>query len=501
MPTQRVVVRLDEPIAVVRPELHGQFAEHLGACVNDGLWVGERSAIANVGGFRADVLDALTRLRIPLLRWPGGCFADDYHWEDGVGPRDSRPARVNAWWGHNLEDNAFGTQEFLRLCGLLGAKPYLAGNLGSGTPREMKQWVEYCNFTGPSTLARRRGADGSPQPLGVEYWGVGNENWGCGGSMSPEDYATAYKRFATYLGTFTRPPTRMPLFLIACGPNGNNVDWTRRFFAKAGAPAGDWQLHGFAAHYYCGTAGTATEYSVDQWYELLHRAAAVEKLILDQRAALDEIDPQRKIGLIVDEWGTWHPPTPGREPNHLWQQNTLRDALVAAITLDAFNNHADKVVMANIAQVVNVLQAMILTDGDRMVLTPTYHAFDLYRPHLGGTAVRLEMESSATVAFVLGDRRERMASLSGSATQLGPRVTVSLVNVHADLPMEVEIDLGSVRPNAATHAVLTHDDLTAHNTFDDAAAVVPVRSEIDADVRRFTLPPASVNVLQFTLAG
>lgn len=500
MPANRVRILLDEPIATINPALHGQFAEHLGACVNDGLWVGENSTIENVGGFRADVLKALQRLRPPVLRWPGGCFADDYHWEDGVGPRSSRPTRVNAWWGHNLEDNAFGTQEFVRLCRMIGAEPYLAGNVGSGTPREMKQWVEYCNFTGPSTLARRRGADGSPQSLDVKYWGVGNENWGCGGSMSPEEYAAAYKRFATYVGTFSRPPTNMPLYLIACGPNGNDADWTRRFFTAAGPrPAnGDWNIHAFAAHFYCGTAGTATEYTVDQWYQLLDRATYVERLILDQRAALDAFDPDRKISLLIDEWGTWHPPTPGRKPGHLWQQNTLRDALVAGLTLDTFHRHADKVAMANVAQVVNVLQAMILTDEARMVLTPTYHVFDLYRLHQGATAVRTEIESEA-VSFVADGAKRTMPRLAGSASTRGRDVTITLTNVHASLPVDVAVDLAGRTVSGATMTNLNADDITAHNTFDEPDTVRPTTTAVE-DFGLIRLPAASVTLLRFTTA-
>src|SRR4051794_574484 len=305
VPDARITIVADEPIGTVRPELFGHFIEHLGRCIDEGIWVGEDSAIDNTGGFRTDVLNALRQLRIPVLRWPGGCYADDYHWEDGVGPPKDRPRRVNLWWGQNVETNAFGTHEFMRLCRYLGAQPYLAGNVGSGTPREMRDWMEYCNFAGDSTLARRRGRDGSPAPFNVRYWGVGNENWGCGGNMCPEDYAVEYKRYSTYLADFGGTKN----CLIACGPDTGrkefHADWTRRFFNKLG---GHKKIHGFAAHYYCGTAGTATEYSTDQWYELLHKAARIEDRIITHRAIMDEFDHERKIGLIFDEWGTWHPP-------------------------------------------------------------------------------------------------------------------------------------------------------------------------------------------------
>jgi alpha-N-arabinofuranosidase len=501
MPTATATVCFDEPIGTIRPELYGQFAEHLGGCVYGGLWVGRNSPIPNDDGLRSDVLAALQRLSVPVIRWPGGCFADDYHWEDGVGPPAERPRRFNAWWGHDVDDNSFGTHEFLRLCDKLGAKPYLAGNVGSGMPRELKQWVEYCNFDGDTTLTRRRRGNGRAEPFDVRYWGIGNESWGCGGSMCPEDYAAAYKRYATFVQTFARQPTKMPLFLVACGPNGNDADWTRRFFKKAGKPAGDWALHGYAAHYYSGTAGTATEYDADQWLSLLHRAGAVEKLVLDQRAIMDETDPGRAIGLIVDEWGTWHPPTPGKPANHLWQQNTLRDALVAGISLDVFNRHADKVVMANIAQVVNVLQAMLLTDEDRMLTTPTYHVFDLYQSHQRGTAVRLDLQGRE-IKFAAGEQPLSMPAVAGSASVKGGWLTLSLTHSHPSRSAEVAIDLrGRVLRNVTVSSI-TDEDLTAHNTFDEPARVVPVRTGIESagPMRTIDLPPASVTVIRGALS-
>jgi len=332
---------------------------------------------------------------------------------------------------------------------------------------------------------------------------VGNESWGCGGSMCPEDYASAYKRFATFLSTFTREPTCMPLQLIACGPNGNNLDWTRRFFKKAGQFGNDCQLHGFAAHYYARdwskpiTTGTATEFSVDQWYELLHLGTFVEKLIVDQRSCLDEFDPQRKIGLILDEWGTWHPPTPGKPLNHLWQQNTLRDALLAAMTLDTFNRQADKVVMANIAQVVNVLQAMVLTDGDRMIRTPTYHVFDLYQSHQGGTSLRVEI-ASREVKFAAGEQLLSMPTLSGSASVKNGELALSIVNNHASLPAEVEMDLRGRRISQATISTLAHEDLAGHNTFDSPDTLTPSHVAFSMPAGKWvaTMPPASITVLR-----
>ncbi len=447
MSTASVTVLLGEPGAVINPNLYGHFVEHLGRCVDGGIWVGPDSPIPNIEGIRADVVAALRRIRPPVVRWPGGCFADDYRWEDGVGPREARPRRVNIWWGEDIETNAFGTHEFIRFCRLVGAEPYIAGNVGSGSPRELRDWVEYCNFAGDSTLARRRAADGSPAPFGVRYWGVGNENWGCGGNFSPDEYATEYRRFANYLRDFGDTP----LFLIACGPNGNNADWTREFFESL-AGHGRYhgrsftRIHGFGAHYYTGNrdgaAGTATEYTVEGWYRLLDRALAMEGLVEEQRAILDEFDPERRIGLIVDEWGTWHPPTPGHHPRHLWQQNTLRDALVAAVTLDTFGRHADKVVMGNIAQLANVLQALFLTDeagGGRLVLTPTYHVFDLYRAHGGGRSLRTLFEAEE---ITFGEGGEgRLPGLCGSASLHDGVLTLSVVNPHAAEPREAVVEL------------------------------------------------------------
>ncbi|HZN65250.1 MAG TPA: alpha-L-arabinofuranosidase C-terminal domain-containing protein [Tepidisphaeraceae bacterium] len=497
MPAAKITVLPDEPIGVIRPELYGHFAEHLGGCVDGGLWVGEDSPIPNYGGLRADAIEALRRLNPPVLRWPGGCFADDYHWQHGVGPRRERPRTVNLWWGQTVENNHFGTHEFLNLCGFLGAKPYLAGNVGSGTPAELRDWVEYCNFAGDSTLARRRAANGSPRPFGVRYWGVGNENWNCGGSFCPEDYAAEYRRFATYLRDFSGTE----LFLIACGPDGNDLDWTRRFFTKLGRKFS--RIHGYAAHYYCGTAGpSATEYSVDEWYELLAKAAAIETLIVQQRETMDRFDPKRRVSLVIDEWGTWHLPTPGRNPAFLWQQNTLRDALVAAITLDAFNRHCDKLAMCNVAQVANVLQAMILTEGEKLVLTPTYHVFDLYQHHQGGHAVRAEFDAPP-VRFAAGEQRGELAGLSGSASVRDGLLTLSVVNPHATLPAECSIDLRGRAVGDVEVATLTHDDIAAHNTFDSPDVLRPTSRRVESPGAALThlLPSASVTVFRTRLVS
>ncbi len=499
MSDAQVTVCLDEQIGEISPNLYGHFAEHLGGCIYDGIWVGRDSSIPNNDGIRTDVVEALRRISPPVLRWPGGCFADDYHWQDGIGLRDERPRRVNLWWGEALETNAFGTHEFIRFCRLIGAAPYLCGNVGSGTPRELRDWVEYCNFGGASSLAGQRAMNGSAAPFGVRYWGVGNENWGCGGSMTPEEYGAAYRRYATFLHDMSGTD----LFLIACGPASNDTRWTSRLLETIYSTTRAPRLHGLAAHYYCLTAGTATDYTTDEWYMLLKKATDMETLIRDQRAAIDEVDADRSIGLIVDEWGTWHPPTPGHHPRHLWQQNTVRDALVAALSLNIFNRHADKVVMANIAQTINVLQAMILTDGPRMITTPTYHVYDLYQVHQGALSVRINCETPDVEYSLADNATAAMPSVSGSASVKGRTMHLSLVNVLADQPMPVTVTVRGGNGRIADAKVLSHSDIHAHNTFDAPGRVRPRAVDLQASGSTFTcvLQPASVTMLSIALGA
>ena len=492
-----ITINPNDPLGTINPKLYGHFAEHLGRCIYDGIWVGEDSPIPNTYGFRNDVIDALRKLKPPVIRWPGGCFADDYHWQDGIGPRDRRPRRINIHWGEVIETNAVGTQEFVRFCRLVGAEPYICGNVGSGTVRELRDWVEYCNFPGDSTWARQRTTDGSSEPLNVTYWGVGNENWGCGGNFSPEDYCTEFRRYASFMRGFGKR-----LFLIACGSPGNDVEWTNRFFRKLRKDYWDFEnIQGFAAHYYCGTAGTATKYTLDQWYQLIAQGLQMEPLVVQQRAAMDAYDPQRRIGLIVDEWGTWHPVEEGTNPAFLFQQNTLRDALVAATTLDIFNRHADKVVMANIAQTVNVLQSMILTQGEKMLVTPTGYVYEMYAPHQDGTAVRTLVETEA-VTHKKGEKEGSIPVIAGSASLKGKTLFLTLTNCHADQGTEVKVDLlGSASAKSASGRVLT-GEIYAHNTFDhpDFLQPQPFKMEGSGSPFKITLPPASVLAAEIILA-
>jgi alpha-L-arabinofuranosidase len=481
--------------------IYGHFAEHLGRCIYDGIWVGEDSAIPNTLGFRNDVIAALRQMKPPVIRWPGGCFADDYHWQDGIGPRSERPRRINIHWGEVIETNQVGTQEFVQFCRLVGAEPYLCGNVGSGTVRELRDWVEYCNFpyaneAEASTWARQRARDGSPEPLNIRYWGVGNENWGCGGNFSPEDYGTEFRRYASFVRGFGKG-----LFVIACGPSSNDVEWTNRFFRKLKKDYWEFHnIHGYAAHYYCGTAGSATEYTEEEWYHLLDKGLKMEQLVVQQRAAMDAFDPTRQIGLIVDEWGTWHPVEKGTNPAFLYQQNSIRDAVVAASSLDIFNRHADKVVMANIAQTVNVLQAMVLTEGDRMLITPTGHVYAMYAPHQGGRSLRILIETP-DITYEYKSKSGSIPVIAGSASIKDQHVFLTLTNSHATEEVEVTVNLLGEARAAVCSANVMAGEIHAHNTFDAPTTVQPVQAQavIDGGNVRVVLPPASVSAIEIDL--
>ena len=517
MTTTRITLNPADTIATINPNIYGHFAEHLGRCIYDGIWVGEDSPIPNIEGFRTDIIEALRRMKPPIIRWPGGCFADDYHWQDGVGPRNQRPRRINIHWGEVIESNQVGTQEFIRFCRLVGAEPYLCGNVGSGTPRELRDWIEYCNFpdsspTG-STWAQQRAADGSPEPLNIKYWGVGNENWGCGGNFSPEDYCTEFRRFASFVRGFNKKLT-----VIACGPANNDVEWTDRFFRKLNKDYWPFNnIDGFAAHYYCGTAGTATEYTEEQWYRLIEKGLKMEELIVQQRATMDAWDPQRKVGLIVDEWGTWHPVEKGTNPAYLYQQNTIRDALVAATTLDIFNRHADKVVMTNIAQTINVLQAMILTQGEQMLVTPTGYVYEMYAPHQGGKALRVRLETP-DITFakhqllqpIWQEAIQKWEGMEGhlplvacSASVKDDTLFITLTNSHANQGAEVVMDLLGGAEIGETEGQVLCGEIHAHNTFAAPTLVTPQPFTVDrrATQINLVLPAAAVATVKVHLLG
>ena len=488
--SKRIVIHADQGKHTINKNIYGHFSEHLGRCVYEGYWVGEDSSIPNVRGIRRDVVEALRKIRIPVLRWPGGCFADEYHWKNGIGPREKRPSMVNTHWGGVTENNHFGTNEFLDLCEQLGCEPYFCGNLGSGTVREMAEWVEYITFDGRSPMADLRRQNGREEPWELRYFGVGNENWGCGGTMRPEYYADEYRRFQTYVKNYSGNR----IYKIACGAYGENTEWTEVLMREAGG-----RMHGLSYHYYTVPRGwqnknSATDFDEADWFETLKLAGEIGEHIRQHAAVMDRYDPEKKVGMIVDEWGTWYEVEPGTNPGFLFQQNTLRDALASGLTLNIFNNHCDRVRMANLAQTVNVLQALILTAEEQMIVTPTYHVFDMYKVHQD--AVLLPVEEQA-VPYRFGE--EEIAGLSVSASRSeGGAIHVSLCNLDPEQETSVDIELRGVKPASVSGEVLTAEAMNAHNTFDDPSALFPVpfdAARLQGDRVTVVLPPKSVVVL------
>jgi alpha-N-arabinofuranosidase len=475
----------------INKNLYGHFSEHLGRCIYEGFWVGEDSPIPNTDGIRNDVVDALKRLQIPVLRWPGGCFADEYHWKDGIGPREKRPYMINTHWGGVVENNHFGTHEFMRLCELLGTEPYISGNLGSGTVQEMQQWVEYMTFGGESPMSNWRRENGRAEPWKLTYFGVGNENWGCGGSMRPEYYADEYRRYATYVRNYSGNK----IYKIACGASEFDYRWTEVLMREAGR-----NMDGLSLHYYTiptgqwNQKGSALDFGEEHWFSTLKRTLAMEELLTNHSAIMDKYDPEKRVGLIVDEWGTWYDVEPGTNPGFLYQQNTLRDALVAGINLNIFNQHCDRVHMANLAQIVNVLQSLILTEGGRMVLTPTYYVFDMYKVHQDAELLATEFESPA---YSLGGESIPQISVSSSIDADG-RIHLSACNLSHTDAADFSCSIEGATVGKVSGRLLTDAKLNAHNTFDSPDALQPrefTGAALDGGHLRFTLPPASVAVL------
>ena len=506
------IVNLDIEGPRISRYLYGHFAEHLGRCVYGGLWVGEDSPIPNEGGIRLDVVEALRALNIPVLRWPGGCFADEYHWKDGIGPREARPRMVNTHWGNVEENNHFGTHEFLALCELLGAEPYISGNVGSGTVQEMSEWVEYLTRDGDSPMVRLRKANGREKPWRVRFWGLGNETWGCGGNMRAEYYADLARQYATYC----RDHGDNTLYRIAAGARDADYAWTETLmkqiscFGCEATPKNFFQA--LSLHYYTlagpwEAKGSATEFGLADHYRTMAAARRIDRLLAGHSAVMDLYDPNRTVGLVLDEWGTWWDVEPGTDPGFLFQQNTMRDALVAAVHFDIFHRHAERLVMANIAQTVNVLQAMLLTEGDRLVRTPTYHVFEMNKGHQDATSLALHLRTESGGSRELPDGGT-LPTLSASASAKDGTLLVSLANLDAEAPAELTLDLRGGRVGAPTTRLLTADRLQAHNTVErpDAVAPRPYPEGLRADPERpglltVTLPAHSFVTVRAPLAG
>lgn len=503
----RICVVVPERIGVINRNIYGHFIEHIGGVIYDGIWVGEKSQVPNIRGFRKDLVEMLRKIKPPVIRWPGGCFAETYNWRDGIGPREERPITANFWygWDGRLEKNEVGTHEFVDFCRLVGAEPYFAANVTTLTPLEIRNWVEYCNYPqGSTTLARLREKNGSPEPFNVVFWGIGNENWGNGGNMTPEDYCFEFRKYASIVKHLDKERIN----LIACGPVGNDLNWSRRFFNKlkdVTHPSLNDIINGYSIHYYCGTAGNALEFSQDQWYELLDKAAYMERIICEQRALMDSYDPQRRIGIIVDEWGCWHPDGsgPSRGENLFEQQSTMRDALVAATTLNIFNNHCDKVIMANVAQLVNNLHSLFLASGDKLVATPNYHVFDMYKGHQGGEAIRVLVDAGTVKYLTAKNEEKQVERISCSASIKAKRLTLTLANCHYSEEAEVRIDFYGARfRELCTKVTLKAADPHMCNSFEQPDNIKPVVQEIELPGREpvIVLPPASIVALTMELS-
>jgi alpha-N-arabinofuranosidase len=488
--TASVTIYADKPGPKIDRNIYGQFAEHLGHGIYEGIWVGEGSPIPNTRGYRNDVVAALKKLKVPVVRWPGGCFADEYHWREGIGPRDQRPVKVNTHWGAVEEPNSFGTHEFLDFAELIGADAYVSGNVGSGSPQEMAEWVEYITSDTKSTLAQLRRKNGRDKPWRLPYFGIGNETWGCGGNMRPEFSADLYRQFATFIKA---PNDNNPL-KIASGANSDDYHWTEVLMSQAAK-----HMDAYSVHYYTipsgqwKSKGSAIGFDENAWASTLKRAVRTDELVTKHSAIMDKYDPDKKVHLYFDEWGTWYDPEAGRNPGFLYQQNTLRDAHVAALSLNIFHRHAERVRMANIAQMVNVLQAMILTDKEKMVVTPTYHVFEMYIPFQGATSLPAEVK---TPNYQRGEFTLPVVDVSAARDAAG-KIQVAFVNVDPNRAATVSTKIVGANARGMTGRILTAPAMDAHNTFDKPESIkpAPFKGTRKGDELRLEIPAKSVVVV------
>ncbi|HTG94357.1 MAG TPA: alpha-L-arabinofuranosidase C-terminal domain-containing protein [Pyrinomonadaceae bacterium] len=519
----RIEILVNEPIGKISPEIYSHFIEHLGAVIYDGIWVGEKSKIPNYNGIRKALVDNLKKLKPAVIRYPGGCFADQYDWRDGVGPRDKRPTRVNFWADtrykttkayedleggpQKYESNHFGTDEFVSFCRMVGAEPYLAANVRSRDVRVFLEWLEYCNAPANlTTWSTERVKNGFRDPHKVSFWGVGNESWGCGGDFTPDEYATEFRKFTAWLPTYG-----VQLKLIGSGPNGGDVNWTRKFFEGLALKGGRQiaKLYGWGLHYYCGSTGQqiANEYTENEWYDLLERSNRMETLIEEHWQVMGEFDRERRVKLAVDEWGAWHKQDPDVPAGYLYAYaGALRDALISAINLDTFQRHADKVVMANPAQLVNTIHSLFHTYEDKFILTPNYHVFEMYMPHSGATALRTEF-IAPKVGFTRLDAQRRetpvaLWGLNGSASLKDKQLVLTVVNPHHNQTRETEIAIRGASITSGQSRTLASTDIHARNSFTNPHALEPKDAPVNAKGSSFVFQfaPASVTQLVFTLS-
>lgn len=463
--------------AKISKYIYGQFAEHLGKCIYEGLWVGENSDIPNKNGIRTDVVEALKEINVPVLRWPGGLFADEYHWKDGIGPREKRKKIVNSNWGGTVENNHFGTHEYFELCKQLGTETYINGNVGSGTVQEMQEWIDYMTFPGESPMANLRKENGQEEGWNVDFFGVGNESWGGGGNMRPEYYADLYRQYQT----FVRNYTDRKIYKIACGANIDDYNWTEVLMKNAAPFMDGLSLHHYALASEWEDKRPATGFPDEEWFSLIHSAYKMDEFITKHSTIMDKYDPEKRIGLIVDEWGTWLAVEEGTNPGFLYQQNTIRDAMIASITLNIFHKHADRVQMANIAQMVNVLQSMILTDGEKMIKTPTYHVFDMYQNHQDASLIDAVGETSDTISYTASIKEKTL--------------TVSLCNYSITDEEEIVLEVNNESFGNIEAWVLAAKTTDAHNTFetpDNVQKEIYKGYSINESKLTLKMPPMSV---------
>jgi alpha-N-arabinofuranosidase len=449
----KIVIHADKPGSTIDKAIYGQFAEHLGHCIYGGIYVGEKSDIPNTDGFRLDVVGALKELKVPLVRWPGGCFADTYHWKDGIGPKADRSSIINVHWGGVTEDNSFGTHEFLNFCELIGADPYICLNVGSGTVQEAADWIEYVTSSNESPMTKLRKKNGREKPWNVKYWSAGNETWGCGGNMRPEYYADLYRQYASYM----RAPG---MYKIASGANVDDYKWMEVLMREAKG-----MMNGISLHYYTipqdwNKKGSATQFDEATWFTTLQKTLKMEELVTKHSAIMDKYDPTKKVGLLVDEWGNWFDVEPGTNPGFLFQQNTLRDAMVAGINLNIFNNHADRVRMSNIAQMINVLQSMILTKDKEMVLTPTYYVFKMYNVHQDAKMLPIDIKCGK-----YSSGANSIDAISASASIKDGVVSITLCNLDPVKAQDISFDVQGLKLLTVTGKIVTADKINSYNDF------------------------------------
>ncbi|MBR3149836.1 MAG: alpha-N-arabinofuranosidase [Eubacterium sp.] len=492
---QKYLINPNQKIATINKDIYGHFSEHLGRCIYDGIYVGEKSKIPNVNGMRSDVVDALKEMGIPVLRWPGGCFADEYHWKDGIGDKKSRKKMINTHWGGVVEDNSFGTHEYFELCRQLGCDTYVNGNVGSGTVQEMNEWVEYMTFDGVSPMAQLREKNGSKAPFDLKYFGVGNESWGCGGCMDGDYYGSLFRRYNTYCRNYN---AEKPLIRIACGPNVDDYNWTKKVMEKVKHHA-----DAISLHYYVVPSGkwhgkgTATNFDTKEYKSTICKAYYMEELIRHHLAVMDSAQPDTRVKLIVDEWGAWYDVEPGTNPGFLYQQNTMRDAIIAGLTLNIFNKHADRIMMANIAQTVNVLQSVILTDGEKMIKTPTYYVFKMYKEHQNNTLVGSYITTDKIHSD--NDNKDFPQLCESASVDENGVIYSTITNTSPTKAEKIKCQLADTRVGEITAEILSgecHDK----NTFDDGDCV---KTEQFTDFRKlkdgFTATIPACSVVKFVI--